>query len=91
MSTLDETADRIAIRFVVRTELGQMRNPFYWLFRVTKRFGVHEGEPMALVMARVEFYIAALLAREAEATAAMQPSPNRAARRRQAAMSRTLH
>jgi len=91
MSTLDETANRSAVRFVARTALGQMRNPFYWLFRVTKRFDMHEGARMAMVMSRVEYYVDLAMRREEELKAAMLPATNRATRRRQAAMARTLH
>lgn len=61
---MNETAERIAVRFVARTALGQMRNPFYWLFRVTKRFKMHEGEQIDLVIARIAYYVDLAMNRE---------------------------
>lgn len=75
MSPLDETADRIAVRFVARMMVGQMRNPLLWIFRVSKRFGMSEGRELALIMSRIDFYLDALLARDAAVVAAMAERP----------------
>lgn len=61
---MNETAERIAVRFVARTALGQMRNPFYWLFRVTRRFDMHEGERIELVLSRIAYYVDLAMNRE---------------------------
>ncbi len=74
--TLEETADRIALRFVARCERGQMRHPFYWIFRVTKAFDMHDGPRLAMVMSRIEDYVTMLAARQAMVNAAMAERPS---------------
>lgn len=75
MSPLEEIADRIAMRFVARMRVGQMRHPWRWIDRVSTWFGMNERSELVLIVSRVVFYLEALKARDAAVEAAMAEKP----------------
>lgn len=72
---MNDLADRIARRFVTRIWLGQMRDPLYWLWRISKRVGMEHDEGFLAIKERIDYYNDRVLAYKADVQKAMAERP----------------